>query len=84
MFVLFLTSRYFNKGAHYSFIALSVWFGLKTPKNVFSNITYSWMRHAVSDNKNVKKAGRQQHVNASCFMHLNGFIFLCTIKMNEK
>ncbi len=59
-FVLLLIT-YFNKGAHYSFIALSVcfWFS-KPPKNLFSNITFSWMRHAVSD-KNVKK---QPHINA--------------------
>ncbi len=45
------------------------------------------MRHAVSD-KNVKKDGRQQHImpdcKMSCFMHLNGFIFVCTFKINEK
>ncbi len=54
----------FNKGAHYSLIALSVWFWFsKHPKTCSLTITYSWMRHAVSD-KNVKKAGRQQHINA--------------------
>ncbi len=62
-FLLFLTSRYFNKGVHYCLIALSVWFWLSKPqKNLFSNITYSWMKHAVSD-KNVKRTGRQQHIN---------------------
>ncbi len=64
IFVSFLTSRYFNKGAYYSFYcSVSLVLVLKTPKNLFSNITYSWMRHADSD-KNVKKAGKQQHINA--------------------
>ncbi len=54
----------FNKGAHYSFIVLFVCGSQNPPQNLFSNITYSWTRHAVCDNKNVKKAGRQQHINA--------------------
>ncbi len=53
IFVLFLTSWYFNKGAHYSVIALFI-SGSQTPPNLFSNIIYSWMRHAVRD-QNVKK-----------------------------
>ncbi len=61
-FVLFLTSRYFNKGAHYSLIALLV-LALKTPKKLTHTHPYSWMRDAVSD-KNVKKARRQLHINA--------------------
>ncbi len=71
------------KGLTIALLLCLVGSGSQNPQNVFSNITYSWMRHADIDNKNVKKAGRQQHVNASCFMHLNGFIFLCTFKIKK-
>ncbi len=83
--VLFLTSRYFNKGAHYSFITVSLVLVLNPPKHVFSNITYSWMKQAVSDT-NVKKASSKKMPDCkiSCVMHLNGFIFVCTFKINEK
>ncbi len=33
---VFLTCRYFNKGAHYSFIAQSVWFWVSTPPKACS------------------------------------------------
>ncbi len=67
-------------------LLLSVWFWFSTPpQHVFSNITYSWMKQAVSDT-NVKKASstKMPYCKISCVMHLNGFIFVCTFKINEK
>ncbi len=41
------------------------------------------MRHAVSD-QNVKKTTAHKCLNVNEFMHLNGFIFVCTFKINVK
>ncbi len=61
---------------------------LKTPKSLFSITAYSLMRHADSDKNWLikKKEEKRPEVNVSkmsYFMHLNGFIFVCTLQIKK-
>ncbi len=65
---------------------------LKTPKSLFSIIACSLMRHADSDKNWIIKMffKKRPEVNSSInaskmsyFMHLNGFIFVCTLPIKK-